>query len=128
MFDLFLFFLRGVSHRVSTALGYRAGRYIGDILESFPLNIENGKHKRTCTQISDLFLPQDIVDSSVKHARYVFPLAQFPLYSPFQLCRINLPINDHLLLINKIKLLFCFQQVTKSVKRETSMTTGEDAT
>lgn len=30
--------------RVSTALGYRAGRYNGDILESFPLNIDNGEH------------------------------------------------------------------------------------
>lgn len=29
--------------RVSTALGYRAGRYNGDILESYPLNIDNGK-------------------------------------------------------------------------------------
>uniref|UniRef100_A0A665UI75 Kinesin-like protein n=1 Tax=Echeneis naucrates TaxID=173247 RepID=A0A665UI75_ECHNA len=28
---------------VSTALGYRAGRYNGDILESYPLNIDNGK-------------------------------------------------------------------------------------
>lgn len=37
-------FFRGVFHRVSTALGYRAGRYNGDILESYPLNIDNGKY------------------------------------------------------------------------------------
>ncbi|KAI4824353.1 hypothetical protein KUCAC02_012871 [Chaenocephalus aceratus] len=29
------------SNTVSTALGYRAGKYNGDILESFPLNIDN---------------------------------------------------------------------------------------
>ncbi|KAF3860231.1 hypothetical protein F7725_000486 [Dissostichus mawsoni] len=33
------------SNTVSTALGYRAGKFNGDTLESFPLNIDNGKHK-----------------------------------------------------------------------------------
>lgn len=36
-----------VFYRVSTALGYRADRYNGDILESYPLNIDNGKYKST---------------------------------------------------------------------------------
>lgn len=40
-----------VFYRVSTALGYRAGRYNGDILESYPLNIDNGKHKSTHTYL-----------------------------------------------------------------------------
>ncbi|XP_047425386.1 kinesin family member 5Aa isoform X2 [Mugil cephalus] len=37
------------SNTVSTALGYRAGRYNGDILESYPLNIDNGIRTRTPT-------------------------------------------------------------------------------
>lgn len=32
------------------------------------------------------------------------------------------------ILVHEIKLLICVQQVTASVKRETSMTTGEDNT
>ncbi len=40
--------------RVSTALGYRAGRYNGDILESYPLNIDNGKWKSTHTLLTYL--------------------------------------------------------------------------
>uniref|UniRef100_A0A4W6BRI6 Kinesin-like protein n=1 Tax=Lates calcarifer TaxID=8187 RepID=A0A4W6BRI6_LATCA len=35
----------------STALGYRAGRYNGDILESYPLNIDNGKQKNTHSHV-----------------------------------------------------------------------------
>ncbi|KAM9831043.1 kinesin family member 5Aa isoform 3-T3 [Syngnathus typhle] len=41
------------TNTVSTALGYRAGRYNGDILESFPLNIENGNGISDTRDIND---------------------------------------------------------------------------
>ncbi|KAM8829948.1 kinesin heavy chain-like isoform 1-T1 [Synchiropus picturatus] len=41
------------SNTVSTALGYRAGRYNGDILESYPLNIDNGNSITETRDIND---------------------------------------------------------------------------
>ncbi|KAG7226995.1 hypothetical protein INR49_022341, partial [Caranx melampygus] len=41
------------SNTVSTALGYRAGRYNGDILESYPLNIDNGNSISETRDIND---------------------------------------------------------------------------
>uniref|UniRef100_A0A669CSH8 Kinesin heavy chain n=1 Tax=Oreochromis niloticus TaxID=8128 RepID=A0A669CSH8_ORENI len=41
------------SNTVSTALGYRAGRYNGDILESYPLNIDNGNSISEARDIND---------------------------------------------------------------------------
>ncbi|XP_029974319.1 kinesin family member 5Aa isoform X1 [Salarias fasciatus] len=41
------------SNTVSTALGYRAGRYNGDILESYPLNIDNGNTISETRDIND---------------------------------------------------------------------------
>ncbi|KAK7877865.1 hypothetical protein WMY93_031471, partial [Mugilogobius chulae] len=41
------------TNTVSTALGYRAGRYTGDILESFPLNIDNGNSISDTRDIND---------------------------------------------------------------------------
>ncbi|XP_013889168.1 kinesin heavy chain isoform 5A [Austrofundulus limnaeus] len=41
------------SNTVSTALGYRAGRYNGDILESYPLNIDNGNSIKETRDIND---------------------------------------------------------------------------
>uniref|UniRef100_A0A1A8DKF5 Kinesin family member 5A, a n=1 Tax=Nothobranchius kadleci TaxID=1051664 RepID=A0A1A8DKF5_NOTKA len=41
------------SNAVSTALGYRAGRYNGDILESYPLNIDNGNSISETRDIND---------------------------------------------------------------------------
>ncbi|XP_062248478.1 kinesin family member 5Aa isoform X1 [Platichthys flesus] len=41
------------SNTVSTALGYRAGKYNGDILESFPLNIDNGNNLSGTRDIND---------------------------------------------------------------------------
>ncbi|KAM9855985.1 kinesin family member 5Aa isoform 1-T1 [Aulostomus maculatus] len=41
------------SNTVSTALGYRAGRYNGDILESYPLNIDNGNSISDTRDIND---------------------------------------------------------------------------
>nr|XP_057941199.1 kinesin family member 5Aa [Doryrhamphus excisus] len=41
------------TNTVSTALGYRAGRYNGDILESFPLNIDNGNSISDARDIND---------------------------------------------------------------------------
>ncbi|TMS16479.1 Kinesin heavy chain isoform 5A [Larimichthys crocea] len=52
------------SNTVSTALGYRADRYNGDILESYPLNIDNGN------SISET---RDINDNSA-HPRCALPL------------------------------------------------------
>ncbi|KAK1898519.1 Kinesin heavy chain isoform 5A [Dissostichus eleginoides] len=41
------------SNTVSTALGYRAGKYNGDTLESFPLNIDNGNTNSETRDIND---------------------------------------------------------------------------
>ncbi|KAM9785353.1 LOW QUALITY PROTEIN: kinesin heavy chain-like [Neosynchiropus ocellatus] len=41
------------SNTVSTALGYRAGRYNGDTLESYPLNIDNGNSITETRDIND---------------------------------------------------------------------------
>ncbi|XP_072304889.1 kinesin family member 5Aa isoform X2 [Eucyclogobius newberryi] len=41
------------TNTVSTALGYRAGRYNGDTLESFPLNIDNGNSISDTRDIND---------------------------------------------------------------------------
>nr|XP_046253492.1 kinesin family member 5Aa isoform X1 [Scatophagus argus] len=41
------------SNTISTALGYRAGRYNGDILESYPLNIDNGNSISETRDIND---------------------------------------------------------------------------
>ncbi|XP_007553509.1 kinesin heavy chain isoform 5A-like [Poecilia latipinna] len=41
------------SNTVSTALGYRAGRYNGDVLESYPLNIDNGNSINETRDIND---------------------------------------------------------------------------
>ncbi|TKS77359.1 Kinesin heavy chain isoform 5A [Collichthys lucidus] len=41
------------SNTVSTALGYRADRYNGDILESYPLNIDNGNSISETRDIND---------------------------------------------------------------------------
>ncbi|XP_072772010.1 kinesin family member 5Aa [Nerophis lumbriciformis] len=41
------------TNTVSTALGYRAARYNGDILESFPLNIDNGNSVSDTRDIND---------------------------------------------------------------------------
>lgn len=41
------------TNTVSTALGYRAGRYNGDILESYPLNIDNGNSISETRDIND---------------------------------------------------------------------------
>ncbi|XP_055079043.1 kinesin family member 5Aa isoform X2 [Periophthalmus magnuspinnatus] len=41
------------TNTVSTALGYRAGRYNGDILESYPLNIDNGNSISDARDIND---------------------------------------------------------------------------
>lgn len=41
------------TNTVSTALGYRAGRYNGDTLESYPLNIDNGNSISETRDIND---------------------------------------------------------------------------
>ncbi|MEQ2188488.1 hypothetical protein GOODEAATRI_015609, partial [Goodea atripinnis] len=41
------------SNTVSTALGYRAERYNGDVLESYPLNIDNGNSISETRDIND---------------------------------------------------------------------------
>lgn len=41
------------TNTVSTALGYRAGRYNGDTLESYPLNIDNGNSSSGKRDIND---------------------------------------------------------------------------
>lgn len=59
--------LSDVCFRVSTALGYRAGRYTGDILESFPLNIDNGRWEETHMSSTSPFLIINRADTHWTH-------------------------------------------------------------
>uniref|UniRef100_H3D375 Kinesin family member 5A, a n=2 Tax=Tetraodon nigroviridis TaxID=99883 RepID=H3D375_TETNG len=52
------------SNTVSTALGYRAGRYNGDILESYPLNIDNAASNKVRSNRSEVHCGSEMDDSN----------------------------------------------------------------
>lgn len=105
-------FFCGVFHRVSTALGYRAGRYNGDILESYPLNIDNGKYNlNVCVCVFACTYYGTSGSCALTQYKYCQQLS----FSYF-LCYCK----------QTDKTMSCFQQVTASVKAETLMITGED--